>query len=346
MSKSTISTLSIPAIVSISFLLSISGCKEPKAKAEETGAAVKITAPTPPTTTDAKSPLPPSKIIEGVGFVFPGTVVIDKKRDNYLISNANLRPMENENNGFVSKVSPAGNVVDLKWIEGGKNGVTLISPKGMAIRDDILYIADRTDIHKFGLNDGAPMGSIAVENATFLNDIALAADNTLYVTDTGLTYSMGKLAPNRTDAIYAIDDKEEVTQFVKGESLENPNGIIATPEGLYVASFTGSKLIFVSYKGRISTSASLPGATLDGIAELPNGELLVTSWKTSTVYKGTPDGKFVAFKANLKGPSDLTYDLSRRRVVIPLAKQNALLFQPLDTSKEQDVLLSCGSAIK
>src|SRR5256886_13499427 len=42
----------------------------------------------------------------------------------------------------ISRVRPDGAVENLKFIEGGHNGVTLHAPKGLALLGDTLWVAD------------------------------------------------------------------------------------------------------------------------------------------------------------------------------------------------------------
>ncbi|XYH98509.1 hypothetical protein ACMHYB_01730 [Sorangium sp. So ce1128] len=45
-------------------------------------------------------------------------------------------------NGFISALSPDGQVTNLKWIEGGEDKVKLDAPTGSAIVKGVLYVAD------------------------------------------------------------------------------------------------------------------------------------------------------------------------------------------------------------
>ena len=91
-------------------------------------------APPPPT------PPPPAatKVASIAGFLTPESVLHDTTQDIYFVSNINGSPTAKDNNGFISRVRPDGAVENLKFIEGGKNGVTLHGPKGLALWGDTL----------------------------------------------------------------------------------------------------------------------------------------------------------------------------------------------------------------
>ena len=64
----------------------------------------------------------------------PESVCYDSVRNQLYVSNINLG--EKEESGFISKLSPDGKILDLKWIVGLK------APKGLAVSGNNLYVAD------------------------------------------------------------------------------------------------------------------------------------------------------------------------------------------------------------
>src|SRR5438128_12637253 len=59
------------------------------------------------------------------GLQTPESVFYDADQDVYFISNVNGQPLAADNNGYISKVEPDTLKTEAKWIEAGKNGVTL-----------------------------------------------------------------------------------------------------------------------------------------------------------------------------------------------------------------------------
>ncbi len=70
------------------------------------------------------------------GFSKPESVLHDSTQDIYFVSNVNGSPTAKDNNGFISRVRPDGAIENLKFIEGGRAGVTLNAPKGLALSGD------------------------------------------------------------------------------------------------------------------------------------------------------------------------------------------------------------------
>src|SRR5947199_102908 len=130
-------------------------------------------------------------------------------------------------------VSPEGKVLNAKFIEGGKNGVTLHAPKGTAFVGNRLFVADIDTLRSFDRKTGKPVGALAVPGATFLNDVVATSDGTVYFTDTGMKPQGNDLVPSGSDAVYALKDGQ-LSTVVKDKDLGHPNGIIWNAEGLWV----------------------------------------------------------------------------------------------------------------
>jgi hypothetical protein len=77
------------------------------------------------------------------------------------------------------------------FIEGGKNGVALDAPKGMAVVGDTLWVADIDVLRGFDRHTGRPVATIDFRplTPTMLNDVAAGPEGTLRVTDTGILMS-------------------------------------------------------------------------------------------------------------------------------------------------------------
>ena len=115
-------------------------------------------APAPAEPPKPNAPTTASPVAQYSGFAKPESILYDADGDRYLVSNINGSPFDKDNNGFISVLSPDGQVATLKWIEGGKNNVKLDAPKGLAISKGVLYAADLTVVRMFDLaSGGTPM---------------------------------------------------------------------------------------------------------------------------------------------------------------------------------------------
>ncbi len=278
----------------------------------------------------AEEKAPPAPIVvKDVGFSTPESVLYEPTSDTYLVSNINGSPLGKDDNGFISKLSPEGKVLELKWIDAAQDGVELNAPKGLGVSNGKLYVTDIDVVRTFDLATGKPAASIKIDGSSFLNDIAVGSDGTVFVSDTGLKGGKdGALEPAKKDAIYKIDAAGKVSTLIKGEQLKNPNGLFADDKGLWVATWQGG-IYRVTPDGKQETTITVPGAQLDGLFQTPDGQTIVSSWEKSMVYLGTADGQFSPLVSELKSPADLGYDSKRGQLLVPLFMDNAVQIQAL-----------------
>src|SRR5207248_4539137 len=78
------------------------------------------------------------------GFARPESMLYDEFHDRYLVSNINGAQA-----GFLSVVDPGGRLVDARFVDGDKGGLTLRDPHGMGILDGVVYVADRATVRTF-----------------------------------------------------------------------------------------------------------------------------------------------------------------------------------------------------
>lgn len=264
-------------------------------------------------------------VVEGVGFATPESVEYYAEEDVYLVTNINGSPFDADGNGFISKLRPDGSVVELKWIDGTRQGTTLNAPKGMAIVDDKLYVADRNQVHIFTLPSGTQQASITIEGSTFLNGVTPACGGYVYVTDSG--YGEG-FSASGSDAIYKVRPSGHYKKVITDRDLGHPNGILEHGSYLTLVSFGSGELLSVDLAGRVSTLPAPANGNLDGLVALDDGQLAISSWGGSAIYLYNPDGTYSTLVESLDAPADLGVDSKRRRLLIPLFKQDKVVIQP------------------
>lgn len=264
-----------------------------------------------------------------IGVDRPESVLHDTKHDVYLVSSIKDGPRDVDNNGFISRIAPDGQVLALKWIEGGVNGVTLNAPKGSTIANEILYVADIDNVRKFNAKTGQPLGSILFPDARFLNDVSSDKHGNVYVTDIGFT-TVPAFGESGADAIYKITAKDKVSVIAQGNALlHHPNGIAVLPNGkLQVVTydpFQGTKELYtIDMQGNKSNVITMPTGLLDGVVVLKDRGLLVSSWvgfedqSHSKVYLVKPNGTITEVASGFTNyASDIGWDAKRSRLLVP-----------------------------
>ncbi len=234
----TIRTLAFA--IAATFPVMISGCSPSSDAAPEI------------TQTDSAPAL--KQIWQTSGFSAPEGVARD---DHYIyISNIAGEAAEKDGEGWISRLSHSGEVLDLKWVDGF-NG-----PKGMAIHDDHLYVADIDVVRVIDLATGTVTATLTVEDGKFLNDVTVW-NGAVYVADSA------------RQTILQIENND-VSVFLTNPQLGGVNGLLGNGDHLLASTMTSGSLLKISPDGAITEIATgMPNA--DGIG-LVEGGYLVSSW--------------------------------------------------------------------
>jgi hypothetical protein len=268
--------------------------------------------------------------VANVGLMTPESVLHDSVADVYVVSNINGGPTDKDDNGFITQITPDGQVRQLKWIDGASANITLHAPKGLGIRGDTLYVADIDCVRRFVRTTGAPAGEICFQGASFLNDIATDANGTLYVTDTGVRVDSTGFVPAGTDAVWRFTPSGEIGKVIEGNVLGGPNGIAFRGQDGFVVTFGSGEIYQIGPNN--NRNIVLPGATdrqLDGIVFTRDGGYLFSSWGDKAVHRVDSAGATSRVLENVEAPADIGYDARRGRVLVPLFMANEVRIKPL-----------------
>lgn len=260
------------------------------------------------------------------GFSNPESALHDPAADLYLVSNLAGDPTARDGDGFISRVSPEGEILELRWIDGASEGVSLDAPKGMGLLGDTLLVADIDVVRLFDRETGAPIDAWQVEGASFLNDVAIGADGTVYVSDSGPGFG-GDAAASGGSAIHAFSPDGTRRTLDTGD-VTGINGLASAGDRLYGVT-SGSGRIFLIEDGVLGDLPELPGLHLDGIVVVDGG-LLISDWDTETVYLLRDNGSLSSVVRNVQSPADIGIDRARGRLLIPGLQTGRLLLAPLN----------------
>jgi hypothetical protein len=273
-----------------------------------------------------------SMVLADVGFSGPGSALHDPVEDVYLVANANGSLVERDGNGFVSRVSPLGQVLDLKWLDGNDPRVTLHAPRGMSILADTLFVADVDCLRRFHRVTGEPLLETCLDPArdllgvsTALTDVVATAWGDVYFSEVDTARLAG--------AVYLMKSTAEVPQILtipdgttlEGSSLGGPKGLALDQEGLLVATFGSGELFRITHDGDRIQLLEPSALQLQGVLSLEGRGVLVSSWGDSAVYLVAPDGFLSVVVPLIATPATMGYDAVRARILIPLQASHRLL---------------------
>ena len=159
-------------------------------------------------------------------FAAPAAVIHEPVGDRYLVSNLGTPDVDGD--GFIVSSSPRDGARVL-WAGGGASGVVLNNPRGMAVVDGELWVADVDVVRRLDLGSKAPVGEVEIAGASMLWGVSAGPDGNVYVSDVGLNEA---LEPTGTDAIWRVSKSGDVSPLIQGEDLGQPSAISAQRAGL------------------------------------------------------------------------------------------------------------------
>lgn len=256
------------------------------------------------------------------GLATPESVLWDAARGIWYVSNINGQETAKDDNGYIVRLTAAGALRDsTPFIDGASASVTLHAPKGMALIGDTLWVADIDAVRAFSLVTGAAIATVELAGmrATFLNDVAIGADGTIYITDSGVAFDAeGNVSHPGKSRVFAIHGR------TASEAVELPresaaNGIAwDAARGAWLIVGFNSPNVFAWTPGAasVTTLGTGPGGG-DGLLILTDGRVLFSSWADSSLTLFT-NGASTTLRKGLPAPADLGYDPARDLVAVPL----------------------------
>jgi sugar lactone lactonase YvrE len=268
------------------------------------------------------------KVGETANLQNPESARYDRDLDVWFVSNVNGAPTAKDNNGYISRLRPDGTPYNVKFIEGGKKGVTLNAPKGLAISGDTLWVADIDYARAFNKRTGAAIANVTIRGRVkFLNGAAVGPDGAIYMTDTGIVFgAKGELSHPGPDQVLRVT-RGGVTVALATAKLEGPNGITwdSKENRFVIVSFTGNGIYAWKPGDKdIKSLGSGPGQQ-DGVAVLPDGRILATSWADSSLFV-LDKGKSRKVASGIASPADIDFDEKDSRVAVPQLLMNKVQF--------------------
>lgn len=198
---------------------------------------------------------------------YPETVIYDKERDVLYVSN-----YLSDGSQSLSKVSLEGEVERAVWISD------LVQPTGMAIRDDTLFVVERTHLAEVDI-PSSRLRRYPIPDPGFPNDVAVDEKGNLYVTD------------GQKGAILKFNEGN-FTFWKAGSRFAQVNGIHYAEGKIFVACNADARILSIDLEtDEMRTVGRFDKGTLiDGIETDEAGNLLVSDYQ-GKIFRITPEGQ-------------------------------------------------------
>ena len=277
---------------------------------------------------------------EAQGFKNPESVAYDAERELLFVSNIDGVPTHFDAKGGLAKLSIEGEVQDANWAAIGMS-----SPAGVLVAGDHLYVADVDRVVVFDIEAGRVSDIFyAKPSARFLNDIAMAPNGDIYVSDLQARDIWRLTAADRKSQTGAI------TRWFNGNRSDfcRPNGLHAGETALIVACWSQrdakqpddkddgpGHLMAIDYEDRSVTSLGDGSAigNLDGLQPDGQGGFYLSDWT---------DGRFMHWRAEngtqsraklAPGVADFLVIPEREMLIVPFMKDNVVRAYRLPAAK-------------
>ena len=250
----------------------------------------------------------------------PSAAVYDPATDSVLVSNVNGPPWLKDNNGFITEIASDGGVLSARWAKGGDAKVTLHAPKGLAVIDGRLYVADIDTVRVFDRKTHAPLQEVKVLGASSVEGL-VAFGSRLYLVDSGWrALADGGSEATGTDGLSA---KPVLKTLVKSRGLLHPRGIAVARGTLYVTSSTEPVMFSFDLAGHVrSTGIALPYVASGGLF-VKETELFV--FTTTGLLRGKiGSDEWQSLSGEVASPGLIGVHEARSRAWLPSSSLGAL----------------------
>jgi len=262
---------------------------------------------------------PPQLRWEATGFVAPESAVFDRERNVFYVSNmGSWGPGSTPGDGFVSRLSADGRVLDLRWVTG------LDNPKGLALANGRLYVGDDAELVVIDPGTGAVTARHRpADGPGGFNDCTADPEGNVYVFS------------RRLSTVFRLHgQKFEAWAKVDMAKTGGPNGLLAEKDRLLLGSWVVTAADGAMQFGHLSTLAFAdqvlgrlgqgPLGNIDGIEPDGRGGYTVTDWETGDLLHVAPDGTATAILKLPRGAADHHYVVDGSLLVIPLVLDGAV----------------------
>ena len=258
------------------------------------------------------------KLWEATGLENPESVIYDAKQKTFYVSNVVGSPTDKDGNGYLSKLDENGKIVAQKWVTGFN------APKGLGIHNNKLYVADIDQVGVVDIASGKVEKMIPAAGATFLNDVAVAANGDVYISDTF-----------QGNSIYRISNGN-IEMWLQNEQLDFPNGLLVKGNDLIVSSWgkitnpqtfetaVKGKVLKVSLKDKKVADISQSFVNGDGLAAYKNG-FIVSDWIAGKIFFVDNKGATKEIGSYNMGTADLTLVTEKNTLLIPQMSEGKIL---------------------
>lgn len=258
------------------------------------------------------------ELTEEMGIDTPESAYYDPESKMIFLSQISGAPDKKDGKGWIVTADVNGKILDKAWLTG------LNAPKGMRAKNGVLWVSDINQMIAIEIKTKKMLHKYTINSANFLNDVAIADDGDVYVTDMG------------NHSIYALKHGK-VTLFTRGAELESPNGMVIVGNSLVLATWgigmakdfttkVPGHLFIIDLKTKKRKAVTVnPLGNLDGLEVLDEENLksfLVSDFMAGKVFEVNDSGLVKVLLEGFKGAADIGYIKESKTLIVPRMMEN------------------------
>ena len=230
---------------------------------------------------------------------------------------------------YLSEIGERDKDKDGKITKIDKNGVIstvaegLYDPKGIVFYNNKLYVTDRDAVIEVNLDGswGVYAGTMSFpKTPVFLNDIDVAKNGDLYVSDTGDFNSSG--------FVFLIKRTGQVSVLFEGNSkIKAPNGILPIANKKLLILDWGGDLLEANLRNNKIKKIADGFDGGDGLA-YSDGLIYISSWKKGIVYSHK-NGVTKIIDDNYQAAADIALSRDKKTLIVPDMKGGTVTLIPI-----------------
>lgn len=237
-------------------------------------------------------------------FASPESVLYDNVSGFIYVSSINGNSGDKDGNGFISRLHTDGSVRDLHWVNG------LHAPKGMAVYKGRLYVADIDHLVAIDIHTGEIINRYTSPEAVFLNDVAVADDGIVYVSD------------SRANRIFRLKDGQ-LELWLTHPDFSKTNGLLVRGRHLYIGSMVIHR---VNRHNKRMKVIQKDCEGIDGLVENEKGALIFSNWFGRIVLRQRRRLKVLLHtKEQQINTADIFYSSGLKLLLVPTFLDNRVL---------------------
>jgi sugar lactone lactonase YvrE len=213
--------------------------------------------------------------------------------------------------GYISKINLKGEIIQKEWVKG------LNAPKGMSFTKSKLYITDMDRLLEIEVISGKILKEYKNSHFKDLNDVAVAPDGKVYVTDSG------------SDCLFVVG-KDSLEIFIQSTEIQGMNGICIENNNIYIGA--GDKLLSIDTNTKSIKAIATNTGYVDGLLKIDKSTFLTSNWGGTIlmIVLGKSPEKLLESKIHA---ADLGYIPSKHLLLVPTFTENTVVAYKLELRK-------------